>query len=309
VESGKPLKTFLGHTYLVKSVAISPDGKRAISGSTDGCIIWDVDSGKPLKTLSGFTHGISSVAISPDGKRAISGSSDDTSCIIWDLESGNPLKTLFGHTSTVTSVALSPDGKRAISGSYDYTCIIWDMENGKPLKTLSGHTKLVNSVAISLDGNRAISGSDDKTCIIWDVESSEKVAKFIALSGVNATGIIHEGIFGGTKAKETFILQACKELLLPGTAIVTARHIWDFEFKKYQPLHADCPACGTRFSPDNWVVKTIEGITKEAGLNPNQSPCLELPDEAWEKPGLLSECPKCGEKLKFNPFIAGGEGY
>jgi hypothetical protein len=30
---------------------------------------------------------------------------------------------------------------------------------------------------------------------------------------------------------------------------------------------------------------------------------LELPDEAWEEPKLLSECPKCGGKLKFNPFI------
>lgn len=35
--------------------------------------------------------------------------------------------------------------------------------------------------------------------------------------------------------------------------------------------------------------------------------CLELPDEAWEHPGLLGNCPKCGAELKFNPFIAGGE--
>jgi hypothetical protein len=52
---------------------------------------------------------------------------------------------------------------------------------------------------------------------------------------------------------------------------------------------------------------TIEGITKKAGLRPEQSPCLELPDEAWEEPGLLGFCPECGEELKFNPFIAGGE--
>jgi len=52
---------------------------------------------------------------------------------------------------------------------------------------------------------------------------------------------------------------------------------------------------------------TIRKITKKAGLKPEQSPCLELPDEAWEDPGLLGNCPKCGEKLKFNPFIAGNE--
>ena len=29
--------------------------------------------------------------------------------------------------------------------------------------------------------------------------------------------------------------------------------------------------------------------------------------DIWEEPGLLSECPKCGEGLKFNPFVVGGE--
>jgi uncharacterized protein (DUF983 family) len=50
---------------------------------------------------------------------------------------------------------------------------------------------------------------------------------------------------------------------------------------------------------------TIETIIKKTGLKPEQSPCLELPKEAWEEPGLLGSCPKCGEKLKFNPFVAG----
>jgi hypothetical protein len=54
-------------------------------------------------------------------------------------------------------------------------------------------------------------------------------------------------------------------------------------------------------------VETIETITKKAGLKPDQSPCLELPDEAWEDPGLLGNCPRCGAELKFNPFIAGGD--
>ena len=35
----------------------------------------------------------------------------------------------------------------------------------------------------------------------------------------------------------------------------------------------------------------------------NQAPCLALPDEAWDEPLLLSECPRCHKLLKFNPFI------
>lgn len=38
-------------------------------------------------------------------------------------------------------------------------------------------------------------------------------------------------------------------------------------------------------------------------MSPNQSPCLELPSEAWKEPRLFSECPLCHKPLKLNPFI------
>lgn len=87
---------------------------------------------------------------------------------------------------------------------------------------------------------------------------------------------------------------------------MTIKRIWDFESQQYLSLSADCPLCGLRFSPPASVLETIETIIKKTGLRPGQSPCLELPDEAWEDPGLLGECPKCGGKLRFNPFVAGG---
>ena len=99
------------------------------------------------------------------------------------------------------------------------------------------------------------------------------------------------------------MLHAHRELLCPGIGIITARKIWDFESKQYQPISADCPFCGNRFSPPKSVLDTIKEITKNAGLLPKQSPCLDLPKEIWEEPDLLSECPKCEEDLKFNPFI------
>lgn len=102
------------------------------------------------------------------------------------------------------------------------------------------------------------------------------------------------------------ILNAEKELICPGIAITCIRQIWDFELQRYQELSADCPLCGHRFAPPASVLATIEEITKKAGLRPDHPPCLELPDEAWEDPGLLGNCPNCGEALKFNPFVAGG---
>src|SRR4051812_47967071 len=86
VTSGRKLRRFAGHTGRVLSVAFSPDGKRALSGSADHTLkLWELDSGRQLRTFSGHAGEVRSVAFSPDGKRALSGSADHT-LKLWDLD-------------------------------------------------------------------------------------------------------------------------------------------------------------------------------------------------------------------------------
>ena len=93
-----------GHSFFVKSVAFSPDGKTLASGSDDDTIkIWDVATGKELRTLSGHTSVVNSVAFSPDGKTLASGSGDGT-IKLWEVESGKTVQTFTGHTLLVNSV-------------------------------------------------------------------------------------------------------------------------------------------------------------------------------------------------------------
>jgi WD40 repeat protein len=88
--SGRELKSFPGHADWVKSVALSPDGRLALSGSCDegrsrlslDCLkgslkLWDVASGRELKSFSGLAGWIAPVAFSPDSKLAISGNCDE----------------------------------------------------------------------------------------------------------------------------------------------------------------------------------------------------------------------------------------
>ena len=124
-----------GHSILVESVAISPDGKTIVSGSYNNTIkIWDIQSGECLNTLYGYSSWVQSVAISPDGKTIVSGSSDET-IKIWDNQSGECLNTLEGHSGYVSSVAISPDGKTIVSGSGNGTIKIWDIKSGKLIYT------------------------------------------------------------------------------------------------------------------------------------------------------------------------------
>jgi serine/threonine protein kinase len=173
VNAGKCLQTMKGHTSSVVSVAFSPDGTYALSGSADNTLkLWDLNTGKCLQTMQGHSHIVSSVAFSPDGAYALSGSWDET-LKLWDIKTGKCLQTMKGHTSWVVSVAFSPDGAYALSGSLDNTLKLWDIKTGKCLRTMQGHDNdnVVRSVAFSPDGAYALSGSDDIT--LWDIKTGK----------------------------------------------------------------------------------------------------------------------------------------
>jgi len=166
-----PIRTLEGHSSWVNGVAVTPDGRRAVSASSDNTLkVWDLETGRGLRTLEGHSSPVNAVAVSPDGRLAVSASHDQT-LKVWDLESGRELRTLKGHSAAVTGVAVSPDGRRAVSASDDKTLKVWDLETGRELCTLEGHSSGVTSVAVSPDGRRAVSSSWEKTLKVWDLET------------------------------------------------------------------------------------------------------------------------------------------
>jgi len=167
---GTPLlRTLEGHSDPVNGVAVTPDGKRAVSASWDHTLkVWDLETGRALCTLEGHSDNVSSVAVTPDGKRAVSASWDRT-LKVWDLDAGHTLQTLKGHSDIVFGVAVTPDGKRAVSASWDNTLKVWDLGTGRALRTLEGHSAFVSGVAVTPDGKRAVSASWDKTLKVWDL--------------------------------------------------------------------------------------------------------------------------------------------
>ena len=109
------IQTLKGHTRSVLSVAVTPDGKKAVSGSWDNALkVWDLESGREVQTLQGHTLSVNAVAVTPDGKRAVSGS-DDNTLKVWDLESGR-IMIEFAGDGAITSIGLSPDGRIIIAG-------------------------------------------------------------------------------------------------------------------------------------------------------------------------------------------------
>ena len=182
------IRTLAGHTSSVNAVAATPDGRWAVSASSDQTLrVWDLGSGRELRTLAGHAGSVNAVAVTPDGQRAVS-ASDDQTLKVWELATGRKLRTLSGHSSAVRAVAVTPDGQRAVSAADDNNLIVWNLENGRQLHTLSGHTNLhvpgldggafyfgVHSIAVTADGGCAISAGGDGTLKLWDLNDGREI--------------------------------------------------------------------------------------------------------------------------------------
>ena len=164
---------YTGHSIVITSLALSPDGQSIVSTSWDKTIrIWDAHSYKLLSVLKGHDDWVNSAEYSPNGQNIVSASSDKT-LRIWDALSGSLLRTLKGHDAPINSAVYSPDGKYIVSASNDKTLRIWGASSGELLSLLKGHEAPINSAVYSLDGQHIISASDDKTLRVWNASSTE----------------------------------------------------------------------------------------------------------------------------------------
>jgi WD40 repeat protein len=73
------------HLRPVRSLAMTRDGRTAISCSADGLVlVWDVVNGRHVHSFN-VGQNIRAATMSPDGTRIISSSGDGTSSRVWDL--------------------------------------------------------------------------------------------------------------------------------------------------------------------------------------------------------------------------------
>ena len=58
LDTGQSLRTLEGHSARVNTVAVTPDGRRAISASGDRTLrVWDLETGKTVRTLKAIRSG------------------------------------------------------------------------------------------------------------------------------------------------------------------------------------------------------------------------------------------------------------
>jgi cytochrome c len=154
-----------GHGGPVRALAVSPDGKTAVSASFDETVIrWSLAHAAAEQVLRFHDGSVNTVAILPD--RRIASAGEDGRIAIWSPGADRPASVLTGHTAPVVALAVSPDGATLASTSWDHTVRLWPLAGGDPT-VLEGHQQNVNGVAFTPDGRFVVSASYDLTVRIW----------------------------------------------------------------------------------------------------------------------------------------------
>jgi WD40 repeat protein len=240
--TGKPLGPPLQHPQSVLALAFGPDGKTALTGSSDGTArLWEAEAGRLIAPV--LKHRASSpvraVAISPDGKTALTGGDDATACL-WEMSTGKRIGPPLLHRGRITGVDFSPDGRVAVTGSVDKTVRRWNAATGQPLGLPLLHRAEVASVACSPDGKTLLTTDNRGTARLWEATNGRPIGSPWQYDKVQAVAFSPDG-----------------KTVLTGSADQTAR-LWEAATGKPLglPLRHQGEVHAVAFSPDGRSVLT-----------------------------------------------------
>jgi len=145
------------------AVALSADGRCALTGGDGPVRVWDVGAGRAVRALDGA--GALSVALSDDGRLALAACADGVRAYAVDDE-----RLLWGEPGT--AVAITPDGRLALVAGPSAMRVV-DMASGRALKSLPAGAR---AVALSPDGQHAV--ADGR---VWHLPSA---AELRAIEGI-----------------------------------------------------------------------------------------------------------------------------
>jgi WD40 repeat protein len=144
VPDGKELPPPGGNRAPTDVLALSPDGKRLVTGGAAGASLWDASTGRHLTFLA-RVHGVSAqadaghtvtrVAYADDGKHVAAGW-DYGAVSVWQADTGRQLWTKQKHPSTVSALAFADDGLLASSGAEEGRVVWSDAATGRTVRTV-----------------------------------------------------------------------------------------------------------------------------------------------------------------------------
>lgn len=315
----------------IKFVQVSPCGQRAFLSLPGQWIVWDIRTGE---RIADHDHDSSDVSVvMPDWKCAAS--IVDGSLMLVDLSTGRPIVDTPLDSSG--KLYVTPDGRRLIvstTGGIALWSIAGAALSKSPFPPLEHSTVSV----VTPDAELLICEKDDHFQV-YELATGKRLVSQLSVRcplqldklRIDAHGtIVADWIYDlddETILRQQIVDERQLKIRTPsesrrsGPPFVTATRVFRYNsddesiqtaFYSGQPLPGDfdlrrtvvCNNCGKRFPLPESAEGAINAVIDSANLSPDLSPCLHLPTEAWDVPGLRCQWEHCKAPLRLNPFVA-----
>jgi len=166
-----PRATTLSVSKII-SLALTPDGLKAVAGRGDGTVrLWTLDGTVPPLVLASPKSPAMNVAIRPDGAGVVAVFLD-RSLRIWDSAGGWAPTVVGSAPDEVRRLSFTPDGRR-VAAAAGRAVTLWDVRARAVVLQSAPLRQTVSSMAVSADGRRIAAGDTNGNMRIWDAGSGE----------------------------------------------------------------------------------------------------------------------------------------
>lgn len=173
-----------GHTSAATAMAVSQDGRVAVTGGHDGTLrLWDVPHRRQVAILAGRGEWYHSVSMSDDGRLLAAVELQHNSVSLWDLTTRTKI---FTPPAAAISTAVSPDG-REFAASIGGGVAIWDTHSFAQLTRIPGSVTL--DMVFSPDGSMIAMAVRDSV-VVYRVSDGTKIATLPGSPGTGNTSMV-----------------------------------------------------------------------------------------------------------------------
>jgi WD40 repeat protein/predicted Ser/Thr protein kinase len=233
--TGEALGEPLRHSWQVRAVAFSPDGRTLLAGGDEGSAqFWDVGRRVALFPAMRHPHAVGTVGFSPDGRFAYTASWDRV--YLWDAANGEPLGAPLPHAKEVTAASFAPDGRTLLTRSRDSTVRLWPTLPARPGGRRLPHNGWVTSVAFrgQPDGTflTGVGGSDARVRRWALAAGPEPVDLLRGIGPVLTLAFSQDGqtFAAGSTSHEVFLWDVATDRPASTPKLALADRVWSLAF-------------------------------------------------------------------------------
>ncbi|XP_047321315.1 pre-mRNA-processing factor 17 isoform X2 [Impatiens glandulifera] len=170
MNSGKCMRTYMGHGKAVRDIWFSNDGSKFLSAGYDKNIkYWDTETGQVISTFStGKVPYVVRLNPDEDKQNILLAGMSDKKIVQWDINTGQITQEYDQHLGAVNTITFVDNNRRFVTSSDDKSLRVWEYGIPVVIKYISEpHMHSMPSIALHPNSNWLAAQSLDNQILIY----------------------------------------------------------------------------------------------------------------------------------------------